>query len=52
MPSVSAELVSCLRRHGRTEVLFGTNNPVMTQNPALGELGPDEQARELFSLQK
>ena len=45
------ELVSYLRGHGRAKVLFGTNYPMITAAAALaglGELGLDDQARELF----
>ncbi len=46
-----AELVSYLRGHGRTKVLFGTNYPMITARSALArldELGLDDQARDLF----
>lgn len=46
-----AELVSCLRRHGRTEVLSGTNNPMMSPKKAR-ELFLHSNAEPRFSLQK
>ncbi|MEV0742204.1 amidohydrolase family protein [Streptomyces sp. NPDC050549] len=45
------ELVDYLRDRGRRKVLFGTNHPMITPGwvlKHLGELGPGEEATELF----
>jgi hypothetical protein len=45
------ELVSYMRRHGRSKVLFGSNWPMISPAKALAgldELGLDEETRELF----
>jgi predicted TIM-barrel fold metal-dependent hydrolase len=46
-----AELVSYLKAHGKTKVLFGTNYPMITPESCLSELpalGLDEATSELF----
>jgi predicted TIM-barrel fold metal-dependent hydrolase len=46
-----AALVDCMRGHGRTKVLFGSNYPMITPARALDgleTLALDDQARALF----